>query len=104
MGINLGGEGADGGRVTAQNLNKILISKFMPDYLGRWLLGHYLRSIIHHRPRCGIHDATEELRLEVPPGQLQVRDQEIQGHASEAQRRQGRRHTLQQTIMRGWSP
>ena len=28
MGINLGGEGADGGRVTAQNLNKILISKF----------------------------------------------------------------------------
>jgi hypothetical protein len=31
LGINLAGvEGADGSRVTAQNLNKILISKFMP--------------------------------------------------------------------------
>ena len=63
LGINLSGEGPDGGRVTAQNLNKILISKFMPDNLGRWLLGHYLRSFIHHRPRCDIHDASEELRL-----------------------------------------
>ena len=72
LGINLGGEGADGGRVTAQNLNKILISKFMPDNLHRWFFGHHLRSFIHHRLSSSSHDATEELRLEVPAGQLQV--------------------------------
>ena len=72
LGINLSGEGPDGGRVTAQNLNKILISKFMPDNLHRWLFGHHLRSLIHHRLCSGSHDAAEELRLEVPARQLQV--------------------------------
>jgi len=46
LGINLaGGEGSDGTRVTAQNLNKILISKFMPS--DKAIFRRYLRLDLH---------------------------------------------------------